>query len=97
MSFIKKDSFIAGFIPGLIFPVIGFYCYFLLFFNYMDFHGFYHLLVKSDKVVSVMSLGVILNLIVFFVFYQLEADKSLRGVIAATFIYAFIVVYFKVF
>jgi hypothetical protein len=76
--------------------LIGFYLYFLLFFNYMTFREFFHLLQKSDKLISVMSLGVILNLIVFFLFYQMECDRSLKGVIAATFIYAFIVVYFKV-
>ncbi len=96
MQAIKKDSFLTGFLPGLVFPLVGFYVYFLMFFNYMTFRQFIHLLQKSDKLISVMSLGVILNLVVFFIFYQMESDRSLKGVIAATFIYAFVVVYFKV-
>jgi hypothetical protein len=45
--------------------------------------------------VSVLSLGVILNLVLFFYFYKVETDKSAQGVIGASFVYAFIVVYVK--
>jgi hypothetical protein len=96
MTALKKDSFLTGLIPGLILPLVGFYIYFLLFFRYMGFSSFVNHLVKINMLVSVLSLGVILNLVVFFFFYQKQLDRSARGVIAATFIYAGIVVYFKV-
>ncbi|CAN5486257.1 hypothetical protein BH11BAC2_BH11BAC2_23290 [soil metagenome] len=92
----RKDAFITGFIPGLILPLIGFWIYFMLFFNYMDFKGFYHHVIRANLFVSVLSLGVILNLGIFFLFYKIEADRSAKGVIAATFLYAFMVIYFKV-
>lgn len=38
-----------------------------------------------------------LNLGLFFFFYQKQLDKSARGVLGATFIFAFVVVYFKAF
>lgn len=91
----RTDHFLFGFLTGLIAPLIGFYIYFKLFFDYMGFNGFYKHISESDKLISVLSLGVILNLILFFIFYQTEKDKSLKGVVAATFVYAFVVVYYK--
>ena len=92
----KKDAFLTGLIPGLVLPFVGFYLYYLLFFNYMGLHSFINHVVRINKAISVLSLGAILNLLMFFIFYQLQLDKSARGVIAATFIYAFVVVYYKV-
>jgi hypothetical protein len=91
-----KDKFITGFIPGLIMPLAGSYIYHLLFFNYMDTGRFYKHIISNNLFISVLSIGVILNLALFFLFYQLEKDQSARGVIGSTFIYAFIVLYFKV-
>ena len=91
----KTDHFLVGFLGGLITPLIGFYFYYQLFFAYMGFYQFYRHISSSDKLISVLSLGVILNLVLFFIFYQTEKDKSLRGVVGATFIYAFVVLYFK--
>lgn len=91
----RTDHFLFGFISGLIGPLIGFYFYYLLFFRYMGFNSFYRHVVSSDKLISVLSLGVILNLVLFFIFYQTEKDRSLRGVVGATFIYAFVVLYIK--
>ena len=92
----KKDAFITGFLPGLILPLIGFYIYFQLFFEYMGLASFIQHLQRINMIVSVLSLGVILNLVIFFFFYQKELDRSARGVIAATFVYAGLVVYYKV-
>jgi hypothetical protein len=91
----KKDAFMTGFVPGLILPWIGFYLYYLMFFSYMSFAGFFKHVEKANLMISVLSLGVILNLVLFFYFYKVETDKSARGVIGASFVYAFIVVYVK--
>ena len=90
-----NDRFLTGFIPGLIMPLMGVYIYFLLFFSYMGLTGFINHIFKNNLIVSVISLGTILNLAVFFLFYQFEKDHSAKGVIGATFIYAFIVLFFK--
>jgi hypothetical protein len=92
---INKDSFFSGLIPGLILPWIGFYIYYLLFFNYMSLEGFASHLRSIDMLVSVVSLGAILNLAMFFIFYQFKLDRSAKGVIGATFVYAFIVIIYK--
>lgn len=86
----------TGFVPALLLPLLGFYLYYLGFFSYMTFDGFIDHVVRSNLAVSVLSLGVILNLGLFFLFYIKEVDKAAKGVIAATFIYAFVVLYFKI-
>lgn len=91
----RKNYFLSGFVPALILPLIGVYIYYLLFFSYMDLPAFQNHLIKSNLLLSVLSLGVILNLALFFIFYHFEKDNSARGVIGASFIYAFIVLYFK--
>lgn len=92
----RKDKFIYGFLPGLLLPVIGSYIYYLLFFNLMGLQKFIDHIISNNLFIGVLSIGVILNLGLFFIYYQLEKDRSAQGVIGATFIYAFIVLYFKV-
>lgn len=91
----KGDHFILGLLLGLIAPLFGFYFYYLLFFHYMGFQSFYNHVSQSGKLISVLSIGVILNLVLFFIFYQLGKDRSVKGIVGATFIYAFIVLYLK--
>ena len=92
----KRDSLITGLLAGLILPLVGFYLYYFIFFRYMTFVEFTNHLIKTGLFVSVLSLGVILNLVSFFIFYRIEADQAAKGIILATFIYAFFVLYFKV-
>lgn len=92
----SKDKFLSGFIPGLLLPLIGFYLYYLLFFGYMAFNAFLNHVTSSGHAISVLSLGVILNLALFFAFYQMEMDRAAKGVIGSTFIFAFLALYFKV-
>ncbi|MBL7924656.1 MAG: hypothetical protein JNL88_10705 [Bacteroidia bacterium] len=96
MKKILSDHFLTGFIPGILLPLVGFYLYFLSFFGYMELDAFLTHVIRANLAVSVLSLGVIFNLAAFFLFYTKEMDKAARGVIGATFLYAFVVVYFKV-
>ncbi|MEP7263074.1 MAG: hypothetical protein ABI772_01175 [Bacteroidota bacterium] len=91
-----KDKFIYGFLPGLLLPVIGSFIYYLIFFNLMGLKQFINHIIFNNLFIGVLSIGVILNLGLFFIYYQLEKDRSAQGVIGATFIYAFVVMYFKV-
>lgn len=94
---INKDSFLVGFIPGLIAPFLGSIIFYFLFFNYMQLDNFIKHIISSGTWISVLSLGAILNLGLFIFFYRRQSDRSARGVLGATFIYAFVVVYFKAF
>lgn len=96
MKALIKDHFLSGFIPGLLLPLLGFYLYYLGFFGYMELGAFVKHVIAVNLAVSVLSIGVILNLGLFFLYYYLEMDSAAKGVIGATFLYAFFVVYFKV-
>jgi hypothetical protein len=91
-----KDKFIYGFVPGLITPLIGSYIYYLLFFNLMGIRAFAHHITSNNLLIPVISIGVIFNLGLFFLYYQFEKDMAAKGVIGATFLYAFVVLYFKI-
>ncbi|MFN5355571.1 MAG: hypothetical protein ACK5CT_03075 [Bacteroidota bacterium] len=96
MRFSLPDTFKAGFVPGLLLPLLGFYLYYLGFFQYMGFDAFVDHVIRANLAVSVLSLGVILNLGLFFLYFSNQRDQAARGVIGATLIYGFVVLYFKV-
>jgi len=93
----KKDSSLLGLILGLITPFTGAGIFYLFFFSYMYFDKFITHILNTGQWISVLSLGVILNLGLFFLFLRNNSNRSARGVLAATFVYAFLVVYFKIF
>ena len=94
---LNRDSFLTGFIPGMILPFIGALVFYFIFFDYMNLGKFVKHIVDNDKWISVLSLGTIANLLLFWKFLKMNCEKSARGVLGATFIYAFVVAYFKIF
>ncbi len=85
------NSIMAGFIPGLIVPVIAAYLFYLAQNSAMRFSEFSHFIVyifKYHLASKVMSVALVANLAVFFLFLQTNRYKSSRGVIAATLLYA---------
>ena len=90
-----KDHFITGLISGLAAPLIAFSIYTKMRFPEESLiNVFQH--VKTLGIMStIISLSVFVNLAVFFLFIWSKADRSSKGVLAATFIYTFIVVFLK--
>lgn len=85
----------TGFIPGMILPVIIFI---LLYFasgmkvsfgSYLQ--GMWHL----QMLMKLLALCVTPNLVLFLYFFRKKHDLAARGVLMATFVYAFIVVISK--
>ncbi len=92
----RKNNFLTGFIIGLIAPVFGSIIFYLIFFGYIRLDNFINHVMQSSLWVSVLSIGVILNLGIFMLFIKNDFDKAARGVLGATFVYAFIVLIFKI-
>jgi hypothetical protein len=97
MKLFRINHFIFGLLTGLLLPFVGVMVFYLIFFSYMDAGYFLNHIVNSGNWVSVLSLGVILNLGAFFLFLRNDAEMSSRGVLGATFIFAFIAVFYKAF
>src|SRR3954462_13337442 len=90
-----KDNLVTGLICGLIAPLISFSVYAKIKFPQEELSNIFHH-VKGLGILSAMiSLSVFINLLVFFLFIWMNAEHSAKGVLAATFVYAFIVVILK--
>ncbi len=94
MTKIKKEVF-QGFLVGLVAPVISFYFYVTLALK-TEFVEAYHQLVKDDLFTQVLTISVLVNMLVFFVFYRRKEDYKARGVIGASIFYALSIVFMEI-
>lgn len=88
----KFDNPTLGVIMGIIFPFIGFYIFYELYFETLTFREFIDHILRVNKIAQVISLSVISNLAVFFFFIWKKFYFSARGVLLATLLYTLVVV-----
>ena len=93
----KKDSTILGLVIGLIAPLIVMLGFWQVQFGHTSLNGFYEVMVESNNLPGLISIGLLGNLGAFFLFYRQKLDVSARGVIAATFLYGLVIVVLKFF
>ena len=94
----KKDSVFLGLILGIIAPVIGFWLYYWT--QFSDRYrpaGFVRFITSVKLLSPIISLSLIANLLLFFIFIWLRWDRSSKGVLMATFAYAGVIAYLKFF
>jgi len=91
---IRKDV-IIGFIIGFIANIIGIALYILLF-SKEGFEGTLKSAVNFNFIGKLVSLGAIVNLIVFFILIKKNEDHKARGVLLATLVAAIIVIINKI-
>src|ERR1035437_7907227 len=90
------DSMTIGAITGLIAPLISLFGFYLVAYHNISFSKFFNeILLGYGILTPVISLCVIINLLVFFIFDWTNRNLSARGVLLATFVYAGYVVYQK--
>ena len=93
----NKDNTILGLIVGLIAPLIVMLGFWKVQFGHTSLIGFYEVMVQSNNLPGLISIGLLGNLGGFFLFYKLKLDVSARGVIMATFLYGLVIVILKFF
>ena len=92
----KLDSLWMGLIIGIFSPWLTLFLFYLIKYNHISFVDFFNNLILGYNILTpVISLCVITNLLVFFIFVWTNRNHSARGVLLATFIYAGYVVYQK--
>jgi len=91
------DSQWLGFACGVLGPMVTFFFYYLISFRYMTFPRYINYLVTGNIYTPVISLCVITNLLVFFIFLWTNKNFGARGVLFSTFLYAFFIFYLKFF
>lgn len=97
----KKQSFfdklLPGFLTGIIVPLIIFYLYYLLKYSDVEFPQYLKMLHKYSLLFKVMSLCVLTDLPVFYIFIHFKQFKGARGMVMACFVYAFAVLAYRIF
>jgi len=91
----RFDRILMGWLIGAIIPLIIFLITYQVKYSEMDFLIYLKDLWQMKMFLKLLSLCVYANLGLFFVFYRLKYDMAARGVIMATFMYAFLVLIAK--
>lgn len=87
----KFDQTYIGVLGGLLFPIIGFLIYWTWNFDTLSVSEYFNHLLRLKKLPQVISLSVIMNLAIFYLFIWRKFYYSARGVIGATFFWVLIV------
>ena len=91
----KYNNVRIGLVFGIIGPMLGFLVIYAVAFRGMSFSEYTELLAYNKKLSSIISLSVIPNLLLFFIFIWLNYLYSARGVLASTILFALVVVITK--
>ncbi|MBI4931722.1 MAG: hypothetical protein HY841_13210 [Bacteroidetes bacterium] len=92
----KFDNVWIGTVIGLSAPLFTLFVFYLVRYNHLTFGEFYtKILLANGILTSSISLCVIINLLIFFLFIWSNRNYSARGVLLATIVYAGYVLYQK--
>lgn len=89
------DRLLTGLVIGILVPVLFFMLIYQIKYGQMDFTTYVKSIWQMKLFLKILSLCVFPNLGFFLMFYRRKYDMAARGVILATFIYAFVVVIAK--
>lgn len=87
----KMDRIGLGLTLGLIAPILLLVAYWQINYSYMDLGNFIQFMDQGQLHTKLISLFVVINLAIFFIFIWANKNLSARGVLYATFVYTFIV------
>lgn len=91
----RFDRILTGFLIGLVAPLIIFLMFYQIKYSEMNFTNYLRNIWQMKIFLKLLSLCVFPNLGFFFLFYRTKYDMAARGVIMATFMYAFVVLFAK--
>jgi hypothetical protein len=91
----RYDRMLIGWLIGTIVPIVIFLITYQVKYSEMEFWVFMKSMWQMKIFLKLLSLCVFPNLGFFFLFYRNKYDMAARGVIMATFIYAFVVLFAK--
>jgi hypothetical protein len=93
----KLDNIGIGFLMGFLLPVIIFFMVYLFGKNNIAISEYISSLWQLNVFVKLVSLCVFVNSAVFMGFIKLKFEKTARGILGATIIYAFLVLISRAF
>jgi hypothetical protein len=92
----RFDRILTGLLIGLILPLIIFLVTYKVMYRDVEFMVYLNRIWQMKILLKLLSLCVFPNLGAFLLFLQIKFEKAARGVVMATFIYAFAVLIAKV-
>jgi hypothetical protein len=93
----KLDNVGIGFLAGFLLPVIIFFMVYLIGKNDISISEYINSLWQLNVLIKLGSLCVFVNSVVFMGFIKLKFEKTARGILGATIIYAFIILISRAF
>jgi hypothetical protein len=87
----KFDRISNGFAWGILLPLAIFLGIYLIRYHSVPFSQFIENLSEMKILIKLLSLCGFSNLLIFYLLYRNQMDKAAKGVIAATFVYGFLV------
>jgi uncharacterized BrkB/YihY/UPF0761 family membrane protein len=87
----RFDRILIGLLIGLILPVILFLIVYLVKYSNTDFTVYLQNIWQLKVLYKLIYLCVLSNLAIFLLFLRIKYERAARGVVMATFIYAFLV------
>ncbi len=91
----RFNNQLLGVILGLILPVLSFYIIYLLLSGSLNLVDYFEKIKSTNVFTKLLSLAVLPNLLLFFIFIWLNYLKSARGIVGATFLSTFIIIALK--
>ncbi len=93
----KNDKLAIGFFLGILFPLGGLIVVYYLKYSDFSLREFINSLWQYRVLVKILSLCAFLNLLLFLLYIRYKMDYAARGVLAATLVYALLVLASRLF
>lgn len=93
----RYDTRINGFIAGILLPLGVFVLVYLFRYREVSFSEYLQNLVQLRILIKMVSLCGFFNLFLFIYFYHRKFDRLATGIIAASFLFAFLVLLSRIF
>jgi hypothetical protein len=92
MSFVEKyDRFAAGFIGGIVLPVVTATLVFLFTAHGMSLASYVNRIIETGIITHSITLSVFPNILIFLLFNRFDMLRAARGTLAITIVWAIIV------
>lgn len=93
----KLNNFRIGFIPGILLPFVSFILIWTFVAKGQSMADFIHSSMQRHVLTKFLSLAVVPNLLLFYFFIWKEYARAYKGVVAATFVAAIIILVSQIF
>ena len=94
---VKLNKVWVGMAAGIIVPLIALACFYLARYSHLTLMEFFKVYRNLGILTHIISLSVLPDLLVFFLFIRQKYLKSARGVLLATFLLTFVVLCIRFF